>query len=72
MEIANSEEDVRPYQVVVNAEEQYSIWPANRSPPVGWKAVGAVGTKEHCLDYIDREWKDLRPKSLRTQVDAST
>jgi MbtH protein len=61
------EDDVdRPYCVVRNDEEQYSIWPADRAPPAGWTAQGAFGTKAECLDHIERTWKDLRPLSLRT------
>lgn len=53
------------YQVVVNHEEQYSIWPADRELPLGWKAAGKTGTKSECLDYIKEVWTDMRPKSLR-------
>lgn len=53
------------YSVVINHEEQYSIWPANRAIPDGWKAVGKKGTKEQCLAYIEEVWTDMRPISLR-------
>nr|WP_203974259.1 MbtH family NRPS accessory protein [Planotetraspora silvatica] len=53
------------YQVVVNDEEQYSIWPANGSPPDGWLAEGTAGSKEECLAHIERVWTDMRPKSAR-------
>jgi MbtH protein len=60
------DDDDRPYCVVRNEEEQYSIWPADRAPPAGWIAQKVAGTKAECLDYIERTWKDLRPLSLRT------
>lgn len=53
------------YQVVVNDEEQYSIWPADRALPLGWSAGGKSGSKEECLTYIAEVWTDLRPRSVR-------
>lgn len=53
------------YQVVVNPEEQFSIWPAHREPPAGWRIVGAKGSKDECLAYIGEVWTDMRPLSLR-------
>ncbi|MFI6451101.1 MbtH family protein [Streptosporangium amethystogenes] len=53
------------YHVVVNHEEQYSIWPDGRDLPDGWRHEGALGTKEDCLAHIDRVWTDLRPLSAR-------
>lgn len=58
-------EDTRDHVVVVNEEEQYSIWLAARPVPAGWRAVGAPGPKATCLDWIERNWTDLRPRSLR-------
>ena len=58
------------YQVVVNDEEQYSIWPANRELPLGWHAEGFAGSKEACLDHIEKVWTDMRPKSLREKLAA--
>ena len=55
----------RPYEVVVNDEEQYSIWPAGRPMPPGWRAGGFTGTEEECLAYIGETWTDMRPASLR-------
>jgi MbtH protein len=57
------------FTVVVNHEEQYSIWPTAREIPAGWEEVGKTGTKEECLDYIEEEWTDMRPKSLREKLD---
>jgi MbtH protein len=53
------------YQVVVNHEEQYSIWAADQEPPAGWRAVGVQGPKEECLSHIEEVWTDMRPLSLR-------
>lgn len=54
-----------PYAVVVNDEEQYSIWPVERELPAGWRPDGFAGTEEECLAYIDETWTDMRPASLR-------
>ena len=56
------------FRVVVNHEEQYSIWPDYKDLPRGWTAVGKKGTKRECLDYIDQVWTDMRPLSLRQQM----
>jgi MbtH protein len=64
------QEDKTIYNVVVNHEEQYSIWPANRENALGWSNAGKSGTKEECLAYIKEVWTDMRPKSLRDKMDA--
>ncbi|MGI5270292.1 MbtH family protein [Nonomuraea sp. CA-218870] len=51
--------------VVVNHEEQYSIWPAGRELPPGWRAGGFAGTREECLAHIETVWTDMRPLSAR-------
>lgn len=53
------------YCVVVNIEEQYSVWPTCKEIPLGWKNVGKVGTRRECLDYIKDAWVDMRPKRLK-------
>ena len=58
-------EDTTVYKVVVNHEEQYSIWPEYKEPPLGWKEVGQQGLKAECLTYIKDVWTDMRPLSLR-------
>lgn len=55
-------------KVVVNDEEQYSIWPADRQNPAGWHDEGTSGTKQECLDHIAHIWTDMRPLSLRKQM----
>lgn len=58
------------YRVVINDEEQYSIWPARRENPPGWRDGGREGTREECLAYIDEVWTDMRPASLRRAMEA--
>jgi len=58
------------FTVVVNHEEQYSIWPAQREIPAGWRAVGKTGKKKECLEYIEQVWTDMRPLSLRKEMEA--
>ena len=60
----DEEEDMTIYKVVVNHEEQYSIWPAERENPLGWRDVGKSGPKADCLAYIKEVWTDMRPLSL--------
>ncbi|WP_445638568.1 MbtH family protein [Nostoc sp. DSM 114161] len=57
------------YKVVVNYEEMYSIWPADRELPLGWKDAGKTGSKEECLAYIEEVWTDMRPLSLRKRME---
>ena len=64
-----AEEDTTIYRVVVNHEEQYSIWPADREVPLGWQDVGKDGTKAECLAYIGEVWTDMRPLSLRKTME---
>jgi MbtH protein len=53
------------YKVLVNHEEQYSIWPAPRANPDGWRDAGMSGAKDACLAWVDENWTDMRPLSLR-------
>jgi MbtH protein len=53
------------FAVVVNEEDQYSIWPAGRELPQGWRPEGVTGSEADCLEHIERVWTDLRPRSLR-------
>jgi MbtH protein len=62
---ADNEEDCGIYTVVVNHEEQYSIWPVGRALPAGWNATGKEGNKQECLQYVKELWIDMRPLSLR-------
>lgn len=65
----DDDEDNRLYKVVVNHEEQYSIWIADRENPLGWKDVGKVGQKKECLEHIDEVWTDMRPLSVRKHME---
>ena len=60
------------YEVVVNHEEQYSIWPTDKAMPLGWEKAGKQGSKEECLAYINEVWTDMRPLSLRKQMEAQS
>ena len=60
------------YRAVINDEEQYSIWPADRELPRGWKDAGRTGTKAECLAFIEQVWTDMRPKSLRLKMDSES
>jgi uncharacterized protein YbdZ (MbtH family) len=62
-------EDTTIYKAVVNHEEQYSIWPAERENPLGWRDTGKSGTKAECLEYIKEVWTDMRPLSLRKRME---
>jgi MbtH protein len=64
------DDEQREFHVVINHEEQHSIWPTDRDIPAGWHAVGTSGTKSKCLAYIDQAWTDMRPLSLRRQMQA--
>ena len=66
------DEDGTLYQVVMNHEEQYSLWPADRELPLGWQAAGFSGTKAACLGYIEEVWTDMRPLSLRRRMQDDT
>jgi uncharacterized protein YbdZ (MbtH family) len=65
----DEEHDTTIYKVVMNHEEQYSIWPADRENPLGWRDVGKSGPKAECLAYIGEVWTDMRPLSLRKQME---
>ncbi|MDE1476891.1 MbtH family NRPS accessory protein [Xenorhabdus bovienii] len=58
------------FKVVMNHEEQYSIWPSHLPLPNKWEETGVVDNKENCLAYIDRVWTDMRPLSLRKHMDS--
>ena len=59
------------YMVLVNHEGQYSLWPGFRDPPAGWEIVGPKGKRRVCLDWIEQQWADMRPKSLAGQLQRS-
>ncbi|MFE9675379.1 MbtH family protein [Streptomyces sp. NPDC006259] len=59
------------FRVVVNHEEQYSVWPLDREIPAGWRDAGKQGAKDECLAHIEEVWTDMRPLSLRDQLSVS-
>jgi len=65
------EDDKSEYVVLVNEEEQYSLWPASKEIPRGWSATGTRGSRQVCLDWIEQVWTDMRPKSLRDAMDGA-
>lgn len=71
MATQEEKDDVRLYRVVVNHEEQYSIWPADRQSPLGWRDAGKSGPKQDCLEFIKEVWTDMRPLSLRKKMEAT-
>jgi MbtH protein len=58
------------YRVVVNHEDQYSIWPVGRDVPAGWREAAKTGSKAECLEHISQVWTDMRPLSLRRKMEA--
>jgi MbtH protein len=67
--MAEERNDDEIYQVVLNDEEQYSIWWADRELPAGWRAEGTTGPRVDCLAHIDEVWTDMRPLSLRRRME---
>ena len=67
----DEKEGTTTYKVVVNHEEQYSIWPAHRENPLGWRDAGKSGPKRDCLSYVEEVWTDMRLLSLRKRMEAS-
>lgn len=55
------------FKILINDENQHSLWPALKTTPTGWTEVGFSGSKEECTKYVDDNWKDMRPKSLAAQ-----
>ena len=65
---SDDKEDTTTYKVVVNHEEQFSIWPVEKKNPSGWRDTGKTGPKTECLAYIKETWTDMRPLSLRSKI----
>jgi len=63
-------ETEQQFKVVLNDEEQYSIWPIEKENALGWRDAGKEGSKESCLEYISSVWTDMRPKSLQEKKDS--
>jgi len=69
MAIQGEGDDARVYRVVVNQEEQYSIWPVEKQSPFGWIDTGISGTKQDCIRFIQEVWADMTPSSLRQKTE---
>jgi MbtH protein len=65
----DGQEGTTAYKVLINHEEQYSLWPADVEIPLGWRDTGKSGSKDECVAYVDEVWTDMRPLSLRQQMD---
>ncbi|MGH9337998.1 MAG: MbtH family protein [Vicinamibacteria bacterium] len=65
----DEKDDKTVYRVVVNHEEQYSIWPAHKEIPLGWRDAGKSGLKAECLAFVKEVWTDMRPLSVRKQME---
>lgn len=64
------EDEIGEYLILVNSENQYSLWPGFREIPAGWTSVGCRGKRKDCLDWIENNWTDMRPKSLVDQMNS--
>ncbi|MFI6763282.1 MbtH family protein [Micromonospora sp. NPDC050417] len=67
----DEDDEIGSYVVVVNDEEQFSIWRDGTPPPAGWRQVGTAGSRRECLEYVERVWTDMRPASLRARIAAT-
>ena len=68
MELNPFDDDNNRFVVLVNDEEQHSLWPSFADVPAGWRVIYGEAARAECLDYIDRNWTDIRPKSLRERL----
>lgn len=65
-------QDNARYRVVVNDEDQYSIWPEHKRNAPGWRDAGFTGGRDECLDHVEQVWRDLRPRSVREAAGRGT
>jgi MbtH protein len=66
------DDEATVFVVLMNDEDQYSLWPGFKEIPAGWKQVGPTGSKQECLAYVDANWTDMRPRSLREAKEAAS
>jgi len=64
----STDDDDRLYIVLINEEEQYSLWPSHKHIPAGWKSVGVSGSSAECMSYVDRVWTDITPLTVRKRL----
>lgn len=62
------ESRIEQFRVLINDEEQYSLWQADKEIPRGWRDCGVLGSSEECLNFVETHWTDMRPKSLREKM----
>ena len=65
-----ADENDGEHRVLVNDEEQYALWPRHKELPAGWRDAGCAGSRQECLDFVERTWTDLRPRSVRDHLAA--
>ena len=65
----NDEDGAAQFVVLMNQEEQYSLWPSGKAVPNGWREAGKSGSKAECVAFVDEVWTDMRPLSLRRQME---
>lgn len=65
------DDDAGEFFVLVNDEEQYSLWPTFVDVPAGWRVAFGAAARTDCLDYVEQTWTDMRPRSLREAMDTS-
>lgn len=66
--MSNDNEENAMYKVLINHEDQYSLWPIGTPNPPGWREAEKEGTKEECLAYVEEYWTDMRPLSLQRSM----
>ena len=64
------DDDDATFVVLVNDEDQHSLWPAFADVPAGWRVVFGEGTRADCLAYVEQNWTDIRPRSLQAAINA--
>ncbi|KAA1244415.1 MbtH family protein [Mycobacterium simiae] len=68
MSVNPFDDDDGSFFVLINDEEQHSLWPAFAEIPPGWEVVHGEASRTECLDYVEQNWPDIRPKSLREKL----
>ena len=71
MSINPFDDDNGTFVVLINDEEQHSLWPVFADVPVGWRVVFGAAHHAACLDYVEQKWPDIRPKTLRDTLRSS-
>jgi MbtH protein len=66
--VDESGDRIQAYIVLINSEEQHSLWPAHKAIPAGWRQVGPTGSKAECLEYVEKAWTDITPLSVRNRM----